>query len=387
MSSDAGAAPPARMIDLFAGPGGLDVAARWLGIPVTGVEWDADALATRTAAGLGTRGADVRDLGPELFPEATVLAGGPPCQTFSVAGTGAGRQALDEVMGFVDRMGAGDRSVRAELKTLRDERTGLVLEPLHWALDAADLHRRPYEVIVLEQVPAVLPVWQRVAAVLGTRGYRCETGILRTEQFGVPQTRRRAILVAHLRRRPRLPTPTHRTFRPRGVPAPADAHLAPWLPMGPLLAPDREFVVVSNYGTGGDPRARGRRRHDEPAYTVTGKVSRNKMVTVEGAYLRNLDHRDAARLQTFPPDYPWAGRDLAQQIGNAIPPRLAAHVLSWAVFDRAPDPAALDAAVAGSWRDAHGALAPARSAQSATLTSATATGRPVRRESAQASAM
>ncbi|MBH0781831.1 DNA cytosine methyltransferase [Nocardia bovistercoris] len=347
MSSDAGAAPSARMIDLFAGPGGLDVAAHWLGISVTGVEWDVDAVATRDAAGLVTRSADVRDLGPELFEGATVLAGGPPCQTFSVAGSGAGRGALDDVLRFVERMGDGDPTVGVDLKKLADERTGLVLEPLRWALAAMDDHRRPYEVIVLEQVPAVLPVWRRMGAVLASRGYEFVADILRAEEFGVPQTRRRAILIAHLHRRPHLPRPTHRPFRRETGSARGD--LAPWLPMGPVLAPGAEFVVVSNYGTGGDPKARGRRRHDEPAYTVTGKVSRNKMVTMGGDYIRNLDHRDAGRLQTFPHDYPWAGRDVAQQIGNAIPPRLAVHVLAAALFDHAPDENALNTVVAGDW--------------------------------------
>ncbi|MET8651006.1 DNA cytosine methyltransferase [Nocardia aurea] len=349
MSSDAGAAPSAQMIDLFAGPGGLDVAAQWLGISVTGVEWDEDALATRLAAGLDTEPGDVRDRGPELFPDATILAGGPPCQTFSVAGSGVGREALDEVLNFVDRMGDGDRTVRVELKKLRDERTGLVLEPLRWALDAIDLHRQPYEVIVLEQVPAVLPVWKRMGEVLRSRGYKFTTDILRTEQFGIPQTRRRAILVAHLNRQPSLPMATHRRFRRDGSIHPDDAHLPAWVPMGPVLAGHDKFVVVSNYGTGGDPKARGRRRYDEPAYTVTGKVSRNKMESLRGRYIRNLDHLDAGRLQTFPPDYPWTGRDLAQQIGNAIPPRLAVHVLSRAVFDRAPDENALNTVVTGRW--------------------------------------
>ena len=39
MASDAGEAAPAQMIDLFADPGGMDVAAHWLGISVHGVEW------------------------------------------------------------------------------------------------------------------------------------------------------------------------------------------------------------------------------------------------------------------------------------------------------------------------------------------------------------
>jgi site-specific DNA-cytosine methylase len=38
-------------------------------------------------------------------------------------------------------------------------------------------------------------------------------------------------------------------------------------------------------------------------------------------------HAEAGQLQTFPADYPWSGADIAQQIGNAVPPRLAAAVL------------------------------------------------------------
>ena len=72
-----------QMVDLFAGPGGLDVAARWLGISVVGIEWDKSACLTRYAAGLDTLHADVsavrRDAFESLPPEINVLAGGPPC--------------------------------------------------------------------------------------------------------------------------------------------------------------------------------------------------------------------------------------------------------------------------------------------------------------------
>ncbi|MEV8407055.1 DNA cytosine methyltransferase, partial [Streptomyces niveus] len=40
--------------------------------------------------------------------------------------------------------------------------------------------------------------------------------------------------------------------------------------------------------------------------------------------------REAGLLQTFPADYPWAGNkgQRFSQIGNAVPPRLAAHLLA-----------------------------------------------------------
>ncbi|SES36550.1 DNA cytosine methyltransferase [Actinokineospora terrae] len=323
------------MVDLFAGPGGLDVAARWLGVVATGIEWDRNACATRAAAGLATVVGDVRDHGPAEFPDATVLAGGPPCQTYTVAGSGAGRRALEVVLGFVKRMAAGE-DVRDDLAGLDDERTGLVLEPLRWALEAHRLGR-PYEAIVLEQVQAVLPVWVAVAEALAGIGYRSDLGILHTEEYGVPQTRRRAILIARRDRQPSLPQPTHQRYRKGSAPVPG---LPRWRSMADALDRD-DFVVISNYGTGGDPKARGRRTSAEPAATVTGKISRNRLTTQDGTELPRFTPAEAGTLQTFPPDYPWSGNDIPQQIGNAIPPRLAAHVLA-AALGIDLDPATID---------------------------------------------
>lgn len=322
------------MVDLFAGPGGLDVAAHWLGLSVAGVEWDDNACATRRAAGLETVQGDVRDHNPDEFPQATILAGGPPCQTYTVAGAGAGRKALNQVLSFIARMADGD-DIATELAALDDERTGLVLQPLRWALEA---HRagNAYQVIVLEQVPAVLPVWEAMAEVLKTLGYNTVTGILHAEEYGVPQTRRRAIMIANRNLTPVLPAPTHRRFRRNELKVSIDnPALLPCRSIGETLNRVEPFVLVSNYGTGGDPKARGRRTSKEPTFTVTGKVSRNRLFSGD----RELDRlrvSEAGQLQTFPLDYPWAGKDVSQQIGNAIPPRLAAHVLAAALGHELP---------------------------------------------------
>lgn len=326
------------------------MAARWLGVGVDGIEWDANACATRRAAGLGTEQGDVRKYGPRdfKFKSANVLAGGPPCQTFTVAGSGAGRRALDQVLAFVKAMAAGE-DVSAELADLDDERTGLVLEPLRWALEAVRADdRKPFETVVLEQVPAVLPVWKAVGEALEGVGYKVDCGILHTEEFGVPQTRRRAILIARRDRQPRLPEPTHRRYR-KGVPRSAgETRLLPWETMGAALKRPHPFVVISNYGTGGDPKARGRRTSEEPSATVTGKISRNRLVSPAGAELDRFTNFEAGRLQTFPIDYPWSGADVAQQIGNAIPPRLAAHVLA-AALGRDLDEGFFESVLASGW--------------------------------------
>ena len=341
-----------HIVDLFAGPGGLDVAAHALGVgSVVGIEWDAGACETRTNAGLLTKPDDVRAFEAASFPRANVLAGGPPCQTYTVAGKGAGRRALDEVLGFVKRLAAGEAwsEMASDLAMLEDERTGLVLQPLHWALDALK-NGNPYEAIVLEQVPAVLPVWQAYRDVLGEVGYSAECGILRTEQFGVPQTRRRAVLIARYgwNNKVALPTPTHQVYR-KGVTAPPapvtadpglwqvddeEGSLLPWVSMGEALKEycSGPFTVVSNYGTGGDPKARGRRSSRAPSATITGKVSRNRIVAgTEGPDLPRFQPAEAGLLQSFPKAYPWSGKDVPQQIGNAVPPLLGLHILSAAL--------------------------------------------------------
>jgi DNA (cytosine-5)-methyltransferase 1 len=311
------------MPDLFAGPGGIDVAARQLGIRLTGIEWEPSAVATRRATGLPTIQGDVRDFRPVDFDE-NVLAGGPPCQTFSIGGTGKGRAEIERLRAAVLNMSPGER---VDASQFTDERTTLVLEPLRWILEA-HFDDQPYQAIVLEQVPAVLPIWEAYCDVLEKLGYSAACGVLNAEEYGAPQTRRRAALVARLDGPAALPEPTRRRYAKGQPQAAGDQSLLPWRSMADAL-PDRgPFTVVSNYGTGGDPKNRGRRTSAEPAFTVTGKISRFRLVDPDGNELPRLSHAEAGGLQGFPTDYPWTGNDIPQQIGNACPVPLAHALLT-----------------------------------------------------------
>lgn len=363
--------------DLFAGPGGWDVAARELGLETLGYELDANACATRRAAGLPTVEGDVRK-GDPLAHNAPGLIASPPCQTFSMAGKGAGRASLDRLANAL-RTGwwygqDGD-----------DERTILVLEPYRWIYQRHEVGR-PYKWIAFEQVAPVLPIWEVYAEWLRTLGYSVATGVLNAEQYGVPQTRRRAVLVARAAGEAKLPEPTHSRYYSR-TPEKLDEGVLPWVSMAEALGWAPEFEAVSNYGTGGDPSNRGIRTGSEPSAAVTSKVDRVKFrsdnrpntarrtldaptptilgngergthaawVEERPATTVNCDPRisrpgrheptesgsqqrdavrvsvaEAAVLQSFPADYPWQGSRTAQfqQVGNAVPPLLAKAILA-----------------------------------------------------------
>ncbi len=256
--------PRGRAVKLFAGAGGSCLGARAAGIEGTGIELDPAICRTRRAAGLETVEGSVCAFGPADFPDATGLIGTPPCQLFSTAGTGEARKMLPEILAAVAAMGRGEKPDTEgwPIGAL------LVLEPLRWIIEAVNLGR-PYEWVVLEQVPPVLPIWQAYGEVLRA-GYGVAAANLQAECWGVPQTRKRAIFVARLGKPAKLPTPTHSRYYPRD-PKRLDAGVLPWVSMAEALEQDG-FVQRSNYGTGGDPGLRGIRGAAEPSSTITSKA-------------------------------------------------------------------------------------------------------------------
>lgn len=400
--------------DLFAGPGGWSVATRMLEIEERGFETDLSACNTRRAADFETVGprtkeeveqlhGDVRNYSPRYATELVnvrlyILIASPPCQTFSAAGKGAGRKALDVVLRELDHL-VKHGYIRYD--EFDDVRTGLVLEPLRWIMESFGTGKRHYDAIALEQVPSVLPVWEAYAVVLRRMGYSVVTGIAHAEQYGVPQTRRRAVLIAKRRGEAKLPTPTHSKYHTRS-PERLDEGVKKWVTMADALhwGPDgRPSALRSNYGTNGDKDNRGERTVDQPAATITSKSQSNTWLmgdvrskngavrrsdqpaatitasadngnfrwvherpatTVQGdprigapghkhmgagcckanpdgaineAQFENKSLRlslaECAALQTFPGDYPFQGTNKKkhEQVGNAVPPRLALHIL------------------------------------------------------------
>lgn len=248
--------PEGRIIDLFAGAGGWDEGLRTLGHQALGIEFDKLACATGEAAGHERLRADVADLDPCEFAPLWGLIGSPPCQAYSNAGKGLGRIDKPHVIACAHELAAGADTRAEHAAKCKDPRSLLTVEPLRWALAL-----RP-RWIALEQVPPVLELWTTFAALLGAHGYHAVAGILSAEQYGVPQTRRRAFLIASLDGPVTLPEPTHRSYNPR---RPCEVreherHLRPWVSMGDALGWRRPRLTYTNNQTCSGKHPRGLRR-------------------------------------------------------------------------------------------------------------------------------
>lgn len=347
------------IVDLFAGPGGWDQGLATLGADdVVGIEHDTDACDTAAAAGHLRIQADVATYPTGPFAgRATGLIASPPCQAFSLAGTGAGRNATERLLAHVDACSHGWVAPPADLCG-DDVRADLTLQPVRWA-DAL----RP-DWIACEQVPPVADLWHAIARLLRLWGYDADVKVLNVADFGVPQTRRRAILLASRVSRVRWPEPTH--FDPR---AGMSLFGLPWQSLDGALGlteahrgrfDDVADDVPWTLRTGANTMKHSRdvqdviayeRAIDQPAPTLDAKVGSAWKIAPVGTH-GHAPHRwkagrqDAQRidgsveplrltdsqagvLQSFPADYPWAGTRASRfvQIGNAVPPAFAAALL------------------------------------------------------------
>lgn len=319
---------PFGAVDLFAGPGGWDVAARALGISSVGFEWDDAAMKTRAAADLTTVHGDVREQDPTAWPAFGLIAS-PPCQTFSKLGRGHGRLALEDLTLALDDIFNG-----APIPDFEDDRTSLVLEPMRWVKRAFQAHQG-YHWIAMEQVPSVLPVWEHYAELLTAMGYAAEARLVSSEMYGVPQVRKRAVLMAH---KDVLvwPEPTHSQYHVRS-PERLDPGVPRWVTMADAIRV-HESAWEPNFHMQSESKYDPEWPFKRPSTTVAGRsIVQNPGATANryngSTKSRNdgvvLNQWQAGVVQTFPSDYPWQGsvRQQYQQIGNAIPPRLAYRIL------------------------------------------------------------
>jgi DNA (cytosine-5)-methyltransferase 1 len=306
--------------DLFCGASGWSVAARDLGLDTIGYDLSPAAVATSRAAGFTVRLVDLTDHHPE--PCDGIVAS-PPCQPFSVAGLKHGRN---------------------------DTRSRLALAVWHWAN-----HSQPRWVAV-EQVEGAAPMVNRLAAMLTTIGYHTALRLVDAETFGVPQTRRRIVLMAHRERTPGQPRTTHSRYNrryphrlqrglPRWVTMAEALHWDDGRPWGPDGHPEQHWVShgeevldlsLPARPPDVDPATAWLR--ERPATTVVSRYRSDVIASPgwrTGAPRQNapgsvtVTVAEAGVLQGFPPCYPWQGSAQTQYrlVGNAFPPPVAKAVI------------------------------------------------------------
>lgn len=388
-------------VDLFCGAGGLSLGLEQAGFRVL-VGADSDPWAVRThEANLGGLGW-IGDLGsPDEFlqtlavwgiDEVDLVAGGVPCQPFSRAGASRMR----------DLIATGERADHDARATLW-ESFMVVVQAL-----------RPKAVLV-ENVPD-LPRWDDGAVLMGFYeslrgcGYRVDARVVEAWRHGVPQHRQRLLLIGLAEGRtlrwpdgadrpvtladaiddlPIIP-PAQRTERIRYLDAPRSAFQramrrdvpiadrdAVWDHVTRDVRPDDHlaFEMLPQGGTYADlPPELQRYRTDiftdkyrrlawtELGRSITAHIAKDGYWYIHPDQHRTLSIREAARLQTFPDWFRFAGNQTHRyrQIGNAVPPALG-KAIGESLIDalasdaqRGPDPHAAFRTTLLEWHHSQG---------------------------------
>ena len=290
------------------------------------------------------------------IPEADVVIGGPPCQGFSL---------------------------------LNKNRQGDLRKQL-WRPYFEIVERSGTKVFVMENVPQLLGAFEHgeIIGTAEAMGFKVWGDVLCAADYGVPQTRRRAFIIGCKLFDPALVFPPRKThFNPndngkqlsilfnqndflqesqewknvrdaiedlpppegteiRNIPPPLDLHFG----RNPTELSRKRYRAIPNEGMNrfdlqriapeltpkcwirkksGGTDLFGRLWWDRPAFTIRTEFYKPE----KGRYLhpqqhRPITHREAARLQSFTNDFIFKGTkiEIAKQIGNAVPPLLAARV-------------------------------------------------------------
>lgn len=323
------------LIDLFAGCGGMTRGFEDTGRfrSIFAVEWDDDAAETyRRNFGDHVFAGPIEQV--DSFPDVDIVIGGPPCQGFSplnMLGVGLDRRSL-------------------------------------WREYLRALEEAAPSVFVMENVPELLrsAEYQAFKTAAEDLGFRVEGNILNAADYGVPQTRRRAIVIGSRVGPPVWPAQTHfaptrlalggrpwRTFRDavEGLslePTGTDWHNR----RNPRPMSVERYQTIPNEGEGrfdlaarrpditpgcwlrkktGSTDVFGRLWWDRPAFTIRTEFYKPE----KGRYLHPSEHRpitirEAARCMTMPDDFvlpqEQSMTSVAKQIGNAVPTLLATRI-------------------------------------------------------------
>ena len=292
-----------RIVDLFAGAGGTSTGAVMASASVVACvnHWPV-AVATHTVNHPATQHhcEDAAILDPTTLPAHDILCASPSCTGHTPA------RGKEQPHHDAARATAWCVIRVAEAKAPRSIVVENVVEMMSWRLYRA---------------------W-RLA--LSDLGYRVSEQVIDAADAGVPQHRRRLFVVATRARQPiTVPQPTERHVTAREC---LDLDAGPWSPWAGWCERTRARIVDGQREHGTDVlipyygSETGGRSLDRPIGTLT---TVDRYALVRGDVGRMLTVAEMLRLSSFPADYVLTGtrRDGVKQVGNAVPPMLAAHVI------------------------------------------------------------
>lgn len=291
-----------KVVSLFSGAGGLDLGLKRAGNEIVWAnDIDASAVETyRRNIGDHIVCKDIKDVAMSEIPDgADVVVGGFPCQGFSQANL---------------------------LRAVGDERNALYL--FFRKVVAA---KRP-KFFIAENVKGILSLGKgaviaRIVSDFADVGYRVEYRLVDMADYGIPQHRRRVIIVGQ-----RVDLADEMLFR---FPVPSFGKgLEPFVSVRDALShfpdPDMPNDVPNHAYSAYRVAFRDFTGHrptdpDKPCPTILARGNGGGGVCAIPHYngRRRLTVRESAAIQTFPDDFVFCGRMNAcyRQIGNAVPVR------------------------------------------------------------------
>lgn len=361
-----------KCIELFTGVGGLAMGLHAAGFKHSGlIEFNPDACATLREANdklkhwpllpLDTREVDFDD----LFGNVHLVAGGPPCQPFSLGGKARGADDPRDMF---------PEAVRAVRQT---QPLAFIFENVKGLLRESFSDYFEYVILQLTYPTVAKRPGERAEEHrnrlerIHTQGrgpslkYRVVWQLLNAANFGVPQRRERVFMVgfrSDLHVAWNFPDATHSKaaleyskfsgeyFERHGLKVPArqmqllrpdevENSLLPWMTVRDALVglpdPKKRSIPALNHIY--VPGARAYAGHtgsplDEPAKTLKagdhGVPGGENMIAFADGRVRYFTLREAARMQTFPDDYLFkrSWTESMRGLGNAVPVRLAEAV-------------------------------------------------------------
>lgn len=295
------------VLDLFAGTGGLALGFEAAGFKTIGMEFDKSCAETYNR-NLRGKNILITITTETIFPKADIIVSGPPCQPFSVGGNQKGSD--DTRNGFPAFIEAV-RQVNPKIFMFENVR-GMTYK------------NKQYLDSVLEELEGL--------------GYTISAGVLRADDYGVPQKRQRFVVLGTRLDTPIGFPPPKSQFRHTAGDAIGDLYNQ-FDDNSKFLTPNQDAYIAKYERASKCVRPRDIYLN-EPARTVTcrnlaGATGDMLRVKLEDGRRRRVTVKEAARLQSFPDWFKFEGTQSStfNQIGNAVPPLLAftiaKHLISY----------------------------------------------------------